>query len=114
MVGKELTLCSSSKASWQHSQYPFLLLGTVQAADRRLGSWSLASLGRIQGGGKWSLLESSERTAALWPGVQASGERGTKMARVGHRLACLQLAPLVQGGQERQQGRRGLSVSTPS
>lgn len=34
------------------------------------------------------------------------------MARVGHRLACLQLAPLVQGRQERQQGRRGLSVST--
>ena len=83
MVGKELTLCSSSKASWQHSQYPFLLLGTVQAADRRLGSWSLASLGRIQGGGKWSLLEPLERTAALWPGVQASGGGGTKMAGVG-------------------------------
>lgn len=44
LAGRGLTPWSSSKASWQHSQYPFFLRGTVRAADRGLGSWSLGSL----------------------------------------------------------------------
>lgn len=46
-----LTAWSSSKSSWQHSQKPFLLLGRVRAADRRLGSRSLGSLGKARGRG---------------------------------------------------------------
>lgn len=56
LVGKGLTPWSSSKASWQHSQYPFFLLGMVRATDCGLGSRSLGSLGRARGGTKWSLL----------------------------------------------------------
>lgn len=100
MVGKELTPRSSSKASWQHSQYPFFLLGTVQAADRRLGSWSLASLARGQGGGKQSLLGPSEQELLLRGLEPRPGQGWTKMARAGQAQAGLPTLGLRRGSKE--------------
>ena len=93
VVGKELTLRSSSKASWQHSQYPFFLLGTVQAADRRLGSWSLASLGRGQVGESghcWGPQSGNCCSGAWSPDQGGDGPKWPEPGR--HRLACLHLA----------------------